>query len=42
MSRSLKKGVFVDPKLLARIEKMNADNKKINGKRVFIQNITSG
>jgi small subunit ribosomal protein S19 len=28
MSRSLKKGPFVDPKLLARIEKMNAENKK--------------
>ncbi len=28
MSRSLKKGPFVDPKLLARIEKMNEENKK--------------
>ena len=28
MSRSVKKGPFVDPKLLARIEKMNAENKK--------------
>ena len=28
MSRSIKKGPFVDPKLLARIEKMNAENKK--------------
>ena len=28
MSRSLKKGPFVDPKLLARIDKMNAENKK--------------
>ena len=28
MSRSVKKGPFVDPKLLAKIEKMNAENKK--------------
>ena len=28
MSRSLKKGPYVDPKLLARIEKMNEENKK--------------
>lgn len=28
MSRSIKKGPFVDPKLLARIEKMNEENKK--------------
>ena len=28
MSRSIKKGPFVDAKLLARIEKMNAENKK--------------
>ena len=27
MSRSIKKGPFVDPKLLARIEKMNEENK---------------
>ena len=31
MSRSVKKGPFVDPKLLKRIEEMNADNeKKVN------------
>lgn len=30
MSRSLKKGPFVDPKLLAKVEKMNdAGNKKV-------------
>ena len=28
MSRSIKKGPYVDAKLLARIEKMNAENKK--------------
>lgn len=28
MSRSLKKGPFVDPKLLRRIEKLNEQNKK--------------
>ena len=28
MSRSIKKGPYVDKKLLARIEKMNAENKK--------------
>lgn len=28
MSRSLKKGPFVEPRLLARIEAMNAENKK--------------
>ena len=28
MSRSLKKGPYVDSKLLARIEKMNAEDKK--------------
>ena len=28
MARSLKKGPFVDSKLLARIEKMNEENKK--------------
>ena len=28
MSRSIKKGPFVDARLLARIEKMNAENKK--------------
>lgn len=28
MSRSLKKGPFVDARLLARIEKMNEENKK--------------
>ena len=28
MSRSLKKGPYVDPKLLSRIEKMNEENKK--------------
>ena len=29
MGRSLKKGPFVDPKLLARIEAMNAKNEKV-------------
>ncbi len=29
MSRSLKKGPFVEPKLLGKIEKLNKDNKKI-------------
>jgi small subunit ribosomal protein S19 len=29
MSRSLKKGPFVDPKLLRKIEKLNQENKKI-------------
>ena len=28
MSRSIKKGPFVDARLLSRIEKMNAENKK--------------
>ncbi len=28
MSRSMKKGPFVDPKLLKKIEKINSDNKK--------------
>jgi len=28
MARSLKKGPFIDPKLLKKIEKMNADGKK--------------
>ncbi len=29
MSRSLKKGPYVDEKLLARIEKLNEENKKV-------------
>lgn len=29
MSRSLKKGPYVDPKLLAKVEKLNAENKKV-------------
>ena len=29
MSRSLKKGPYVDSKLLARIEKMNEEDKKV-------------
>jgi small subunit ribosomal protein S19 len=29
MSRSLKKGPFVEPKLLQKIEKLNSDSKKI-------------
>ena len=29
MSRSLKKGPFVDPKLLRKIEKLNQENKKV-------------
>jgi len=29
MSRSLKKGPFVDPKLLKKIERLNQDNKKV-------------
>lgn len=29
MSRSLKKGPFVSPKLLAKVEKLNAENKKV-------------
>jgi small subunit ribosomal protein S19 len=29
MSRSLKKGPFIDPKLLKKIEKLNAENKKV-------------
>lgn len=29
MSRSLKKGPFIEPKLLAKVEKLNNDNKKI-------------
>ena len=28
MSRSIKKGPFIQPKLLERVEKMNAENKK--------------
>jgi len=28
MARSIKKGPYVDAKLLARVEKMNAENKK--------------
>ncbi|MCU0463084.1 MAG: 30S ribosomal protein S19 [Anaerolineae bacterium] len=28
MSRSLKKGPFIDPKLLAKVEKLNSENKK--------------
>jgi small subunit ribosomal protein S19 len=28
MGRSLKKGPFISPKLLKKVEKMNADNKK--------------
>jgi small subunit ribosomal protein S19 len=29
MSRSLKKGPYVDPKLLAKVEKLNAESKKV-------------
>ncbi|HLV34611.1 MAG TPA: 30S ribosomal protein S19 [Spirillospora sp.] len=29
MSRSLKKGPFVDPKLLRKIEKLNEENRKV-------------
>jgi small subunit ribosomal protein S19 len=29
MSRSLKKGPFIEPKLIGKIEKLNQDNKKI-------------
>ena len=29
MGRSLKKGPFIDPKLLAKVEKLNTDNKKV-------------
>ena len=29
MSRSLKKGPYIDPKLLEKIERLNADSKKI-------------
>jgi small subunit ribosomal protein S19 len=29
MSRSLKKGYFVSPKLLAKVEKLNEQNKKV-------------
>ncbi|PJF22713.1 MAG: 30S ribosomal protein S19, partial [Phototrophicales bacterium] len=29
MSRSLKKGPFIDPKLLKKVEKLNAENKKV-------------
>jgi small subunit ribosomal protein S19 len=29
MSRSLKKGPFVDPKLLQKVEKLNSDGKKV-------------
>lgn len=29
MSRSLKKGPFIAPKLLAKVEKLNAENKKV-------------
>lgn len=28
MSRSLKKGPYIDPKLLAKVEKLNSENKK--------------
>jgi len=28
MSRSLKKGPFIDPKLLKKVERLNAENKK--------------
>lgn len=29
MSRSAKKGPFIDPKLLKKVEKLNQDNKKV-------------
>jgi small subunit ribosomal protein S19 len=29
MSRSLKKGPFIDPKLIKKIERLNQDNKKV-------------
>lgn len=29
MSRSLKKGPYIDPKLLSKVDKLNSDNKKI-------------
>lgn len=29
MSRSLKKGPFVDPKLIKKVERLNEDNKKV-------------
>lgn len=29
MSRSLKKGPYIDPKLLAKVEKLNAESKKV-------------
>jgi small subunit ribosomal protein S19 len=29
MSRSLKKGPYIDPKLLRKVDKLNSDNKKI-------------
>jgi small subunit ribosomal protein S19 len=29
MSRSLKKGPFVDPKLIRKVERLNDDNKKV-------------
>jgi small subunit ribosomal protein S19 len=29
MSRSLKKGPFVDPKLMKKIDRLNSDNKKV-------------
>ena len=29
MGRSLKKGPFIDPKLLAKVEKLNTENKKV-------------
>jgi small subunit ribosomal protein S19 len=29
MSRSAKKGPYISPKLLAKVEKLNADNKKV-------------
>ena len=29
MSRSLKKGPFIDPKLLKKVEKLNEDSKKV-------------
>jgi small subunit ribosomal protein S19 len=29
MSRSLKKGPFIDPKLIKKVERLNQDNKKV-------------
>ncbi|MBK9122171.1 MAG: 30S ribosomal protein S19 [Chloroflexi bacterium] len=29
MGRSLKKGPFIDPKLLSKVEKLNTENKKV-------------